>query len=130
ERVAGPIGAGGDGGHLAVGGGRPARRCRRCRRPTRHVLLGRTVVDRDGGRAGRVHLPRWDAGHHPADDTAHAGHVLIALAVAKLQAAGHEGIAAVRATPAIGAVALGATEREAAAASRRALARRVAVHVI
>ena len=115
---------------LAVRRRRSAGRHRRRRGPTGFVLLRRRVVDRDRGRARRVHLPRWHARHDAADDASQAVDVLVALAVAELEAAGEVGVAAVRPTAAVRAVAPGIAESEAVAAAIGARAGGVAVHVV
>src|SRR5690606_7734432 len=52
------------------------------------VVESGVVVHQDPGGAGRVQLPRRGAGDDPADDGAHAGDVLVALAVAEAGASG------------------------------------------
>ncbi len=99
-------------------------------RPARLVLLRRAVVDGDGGGAGGVDRPGRHAGDDPADDAPHAGHVLVALPVAELQAPRQVGVAAQRAAAAVGPVAARLAEGEAAAAAAVTRAGRVAVHVV
>ena len=127
---------GGQGRHPAVGEGRETRRgrwrgrSRRGARPAGGVHLGRAVVHRDRRRAGRVHGPRRDARHDPAHDPPDAVDLLVALAVAELEAPGDPRVAAVGAAATRGAVTSRLAETPPAAAAGGAAALGVAVHVV
>ncbi len=105
---------------------RRRRRARPCPpRPAGPTIVARPGTGRNGWRwrrrwhwpaAGRVEQVRRRAGHHPAGDAAHAGHVLMALPVAELGAAGVAVVAVAEGAAAGQAVAGRAAEPARAAA--------------